>query len=88
MGFPAAQPVKALPAMRETWVRSVGWEGPLEKGKVPTPAFWAGESHGLYSAQGHTELDTTERPASRRRFLTRMCVGRKGDHYGMRSDIS
>ena len=54
MGFPAAQPVKALPAMQETWVRSVGWEGPLEKGKVPTPAFWPGESHGPYSARGHT----------------------------------
>ena len=27
-----AQPVKNLPAMWETWVRSLGWEGPLEKG--------------------------------------------------------
>ena len=27
-----AQLVKNLPAMRETWVRSLGWEGPLEKG--------------------------------------------------------
>ena len=24
---------KKLPAMRETWVRSLGWEDPLEKGK-------------------------------------------------------
>ena len=24
---------KRLPAMRETWVRSLGWEDPLEKGK-------------------------------------------------------
>ena len=23
-----------LPAMRETWVRSLGWEDPLEKGKA------------------------------------------------------
>ena len=29
-----AQLVKNLPAMRETWVRSLGWEDPLEKGKV------------------------------------------------------
>ena len=29
-----AQLVKALPAMRETWVQSLGWEDPLEKGKV------------------------------------------------------
>ena len=28
------QLVKNLPAMRETWVRSLGWEDPLEKGKV------------------------------------------------------
>ena len=26
-----AQRLKRLPAMQETWVRSVGWEGPLEK---------------------------------------------------------
>ena len=28
-----AQMVKNLPAMRETWVPSLGWEDPLEKGK-------------------------------------------------------
>ena len=26
-----AQTVKHLPAMRETWVQSLGWEDPLEK---------------------------------------------------------
>ena len=29
-----AQLVKNLPAMRETWVRSLGWEDSLEKGTV------------------------------------------------------
>ena len=29
-----AQLVKNLPAMREPWVRSLGWEDPLEKGKA------------------------------------------------------
>ena len=29
-----AQLIKNLPAMRETWVRSLGWEDPLEKGMV------------------------------------------------------
>ena len=29
--FLVAQQVKNLPAMRETWVRSMGWENPLEK---------------------------------------------------------
>ena len=28
-----AQKVKHLPTMQETWVRSLGWEDPLEKGK-------------------------------------------------------
>ena len=29
-----AQLVKNPPAMRKTWVRSLGWEDPLEKGKA------------------------------------------------------
>ena len=29
-----AQLVKNLPAIQETWIRSLGWEDPLEKGKV------------------------------------------------------
>ena len=29
---PVAQLVKNPPAMRETWVQSLGWEGPLEEG--------------------------------------------------------
>ena len=29
-----AQLVKNLPVMQETWVKSVGWEDPLEKGKA------------------------------------------------------
>ena len=29
-----AQMVKNLPAMRETWVRSLGWEDALEEGKA------------------------------------------------------
>ena len=33
-GFPVAQLVKNLPPIRETWVRSLGWEDPLEKGKA------------------------------------------------------
>ena len=28
------QLVKNLPAVWETWIRSLGWEGPLEKGKA------------------------------------------------------
>ena len=32
--FLVAQLVKNLPAMQETWVQSLSWEDPLEKGKV------------------------------------------------------
>ena len=32
--FLVAQLVKNLTAMREIWVRSLGWEDPLEKGKA------------------------------------------------------
>ena len=32
MGFSGGSEVKNLPVMRETWVQSLGWEDPLEKG--------------------------------------------------------
>ena len=49
----------------EMWVRSLGWEDPLEEGMAPTPVFLPGESHGQrslagYSPQGRKESDTTE----------------------------
>ena len=56
-----AQLVKNLPAMGETWVQSLVWEDPLQKGKATyssTPVFWPREFHGLYS---HIESETTER---------------------------
>ena len=43
--------IKNLPAMWETWVRSLGSVDPLEKGRLPTPIFWPGELHGLYSSR-------------------------------------
>ena len=36
-----AQMVKSLPAMRETWVRSLGWEDPLEKEIAPHSSILA-----------------------------------------------
>ena len=60
-----AQTVKNLPAMRETWVQSLGWEDALEEGmathssmlawKIPTDreAWWA-------AVHGVSESDTTE----------------------------
>ena len=46
--------------MWDTWVRSLGWEDPLEKGMATTPVFWPGEFHGLYSPWGGKESDMTE----------------------------
>ena len=56
-----AQLVKNLPAMRETWVQSLGWEEPWRRERLPTPVFWPGEFHCLYSSWGHKGSDTTER---------------------------
>ena len=50
-----AQLVKNSPAMWETWVRSLGWEDPLEKGKATHSSIlawkisWAEEPGGLHS---------------------------------------
>ena len=44
-----AQLVKNLPAVRETWVRSLGWEDPLEKGKATHSSIlaWKIPVHGV-----------------------------------------
>ena len=55
-----AQLVKNPPAMWQTWVRSLGWGDPLEKGKTAHSSVLAGEFHGLYSPWGCKESDTTE----------------------------
>ena len=34
---------------------------PGRRERLPTPVFWPGEFHGLYSPWGHKESDTTER---------------------------
>ena len=48
-----AQRLKRLPAMRETRVRSVGGEDPLEKEMAPHSSFLPGESQGLRSLVGY-----------------------------------
>ena len=60
-----AQMVKNPPVMRETWVRSLGWEDPLEEGMATHCSIlvwrilmnreaWPAPVHGI------TELDTAE----------------------------
>ena len=49
------QLVNNLPAKWETWVQSLGWEDPLEKGKASVS--WPREFHGLYSPWGRQESE-------------------------------
>ena len=39
------------------WVGKIPWR----RERLPTPVFWPGEFHGLYSPWGRKESDTTER---------------------------
>ena len=61
-----AQRLKRLPAMRETWVLSLGREDPLEKGMATHSGIlawripWTEEPSGLQS-MGSQRVDTTER---------------------------
>ena len=52
--FWVAQTVNDLPAMQETWSRSLGWEDLLEKGMQPIPVFLSGEFHGQRSLAGYS----------------------------------
>ena len=54
-----AQLVENPPAMRETWVRSLGWEDPLEKGKATHSSILAWRIPWM-SPWGRKESDTTE----------------------------
>ena len=51
-----AQLVKNLSAIQETWFDP--WVGKIPWGRerLPTPVFWPGEFHILYSPWGHKEL--------------------------------
>ena len=52
-----AQMVKNLPAMRETWAQSLGWEDPLEEGMATHSSIlawripWTEEPDGLQSME-------------------------------------
>ena len=48
LGFPCGSAGKESVCNAETWVQSLGWEGPLAiLERLPTPVFWPGEFHGL-----------------------------------------
>ena len=59
-GFPGGSMVKNPPAVKETWVQSLGWEDPLEKGMAThssTLAYripWIAEAGSLQSIGSHS----------------------------------
>ena len=68
-----AQTVKNLLAMQETWVQSLGWEDPLEKGTATHSSIvtwripWT-EEPGRLQSMGCKELHTTEWFSQHRKF--------------------
>ena len=58
-----AQLVKDPPAMWETWVRSLSWEDPLEKGMATHSSILAWRIPWAVWSMGHKEWDTTEQLA-------------------------
>ena len=59
MSFPSGSAVKNLPAMQETWVRSLGQKDPLEE-EIATHSnilawkiSWTEEPDGLQSKKSH-----------------------------------
>ena len=55
------QLVKNPPAMQETWVLSLGWKDPLEKGKATHSSILAWRIPWTVYPWGCKEMDTTER---------------------------
>ena len=59
-----AQSVKSLPTMRETWVRSLGREDPLEKEMATHSSIIAWRIPWIslvgYSPEGHKKSDMTK----------------------------
>ena len=68
MGYPlqyswaslVAQLVKNPPTMWKTWVLSLGWEDPLEKGKATYSSILAWKIPWTVKSVGSQESDTTE----------------------------
>ena len=48
------QMVENLPAMRDTWIQSLGQEDPLEKGKATHSSILLGEFHRQRSLAGYS----------------------------------
>ena len=54
----------------DPWVRKISWR----RERLPTPAFWPREFHGLCSPWGYKESDTTEWISLSLSFILQMTV--------------
>ena len=66
--FLVAQLIKNPPAMQETWFQSLGWQGPLEKGKATHSSILAWRIPWTDRSGGCKESDTTERLSLTHRY--------------------
>ena len=60
LGFRGGSVVKKLPAVQETWVQSLGGEGPLEKKMATHSSILAWRFHGQRSLAGCSPWDRKE----------------------------
>ena len=80
------QTVKNMPAMQETWVRSLGWDDPLEEGmathssilawRIPVDrGFWWTAVHGVTKSQTRLR-DSAQHITSAAAAANTMCAAR------------
>ena len=69
-----AQTVKNLPAMRETWIQSLGWEDPLEEGMATHSSILAWRIPTT-EEPGRKELDMTKQLSTCYIIYSYVCVG-------------
>ena len=62
--------VKNPPAIQETWVRSLGWEGPLQEGMATHSSILAGDSQGQRRLVGRGDRATVHGVAKSRTRLS------------------
>jgi len=75
---------KDLPAKEETWVQSLGWEDPLEKGLQPTPVSLPGKSQGQRRLVG---LQSTGLQRVRHDLETKEQTSSKGHPMHLKQDF-
>ena len=95
MGFPCGSAGKDPPAMQETWVWSLGWEDPLEKGKATHSSIlswripWTIQSVGLQRVRHDwaTFTSTSLHCIAQRTRYSVLCGDQNGKEIQGKGDI-